>query len=401
MEVDTIENKSPANLDRRAISAFIDGEGEFHSSNIETRGLKKRHTFLLFVLIPAFLIAIYFGLLASNQYQVEARMVVRTIGVSEQQASTEEREGRAIIGGDSLTQDSHIVASYLTSKSIVERLETTIGLSTRFQKSEIDFLSRLNSQPTIDEIYDYWLGKIQVAVDGPSGIVVFRVKAFTPEDSLEISNTALRFASEVIDETSQRAKRDLVKRAELELNNSIAAYNVALTELEAFQNSIGILDPELNASIASGTISELLRLKIQNDVQLGVLESLGADKGPSATLMRERRENLDKQIEEAEKKLASDETETSVADRFVDFTRYETQRLASEAIFRANQRNLDIAKSTALSRTTFLSIFAPGVLPIESTHPKRFSTWLLLSFAFLCGWLSVTLVWMSVEDHRS
>lgn len=80
------------------------------------------------MLVPSVFAAIYYSLIASGQYISETRMVVRTIGVSERFDTSEQREGRSIIGGDSLTQDSYIVANYLKSPQIVRKLDTEIGL---------------------------------------------------------------------------------------------------------------------------------------------------------------------------------------------------------------------------------------------------------------------------------
>lgn len=88
----------------------------------------KKNSLIAFVLVPSVFAAIYYFLIASGQYISETRMVVRTIGVSERFDTSEQREGRSIIGGDSLTQDSYIVANYLKSPQIVRKLDTEIGL---------------------------------------------------------------------------------------------------------------------------------------------------------------------------------------------------------------------------------------------------------------------------------
>ena len=81
-------------------------------------------------------------------------------------------------------------------------------------------------------------------------------------------------------------------------------------------------------------------------------------------------------------------------------SRLETQRIVTQALYESTVRNLDTAKSTALKRTTFISIFSDAQIPEESRYPQRFSQWLIIFGGLLTLWMTATLIWMSVEDHR-
>jgi capsular polysaccharide transport system permease protein len=361
----------------------------------------KTRTFLLIVFLPSMLAALYFAFWVSDQYMVESRMVVRTIGISEQFNDSEERSGRSIIGGDSLTQDAYIFANYVESAEMVRELEEAVGLRSLFSADSIDFLSRLSKDAPVEEVHSYWQSQIDTYVDGPSGIIVLRIRAFTPEDAVAISNAVTAAGREMIDKLSERAKADIVTRAEEEVRISLDAYTTSLDALNDYQNSVGLFDPRADATVASKLIAKLTESKLEAEVRLSLLEETGVANSPSANRLRTTISAIERQITDQQNSLASVAGDAdSLASKTAGLARVETQRLMAQAIYRSARRNLDTAKSTALRRTTFVTVFSRPSMPEESRHPDRLSSWFVVTLLLFAAWAVATLTWMSVEDHR-
>ncbi|HEV7310734.1 hypothetical protein [Ensifer sp.] len=392
--------------DRLAVSFEADEAMRLSEIGIVSRlfGLlfTKKNSLLFFVVLPSALAGLYFWLIASNQYVAEMRMIVRTIGVSERFDTSQAREGRSMIGGDSLTQDSYIVANYLKSPEIVRKLDVEIGLRQYFSREDVDWFSRLSLNATSEELFQYWGRHVDTYVDGPSGIIVFTVRAFSPEASVLIANAALGSADAMIDKISEKAKGDLVARVEGDVTASLADYRVALDDLRDYQNKTGILDPLSSAKMLSEIIGKLTEQKLQLTVSLKSLEAAGADKTARGRELRRSIQAIDDQIKLRQNNMAGslDGADTQLSSSLTEFSRLETRRIVTQAIYEANVRNLDTAKSTALKRTTFMSIFSNSNTPEESEYPDRFSSWIILSVGLLTLWMTATLLWMSIEDHR-
>lgn len=362
---------------------------------------QKRNTFILVVVLPCILAAIYYSFIVSGQYITEARMIVRTIGVSEQFSESETREGRSMIGGDSLTQDAYIVANYLESQELVKILDARIGLSALFSKGEIDHLSRLSKEASSEEVHAYWNSQIDTYVDGPSGIIIFTVRAFSAEDSFLIMETALEAVDDMIGRISDRAKTKLVERVEGELIASLISYEESLNNLRQYQNQTGILDPRLQARLSTAIIGELVERRIGLSVQLEATRSAGAGDSALARQLSRNIDAIDSEIKVRQDSLASNATGSNqLSETLVEFARLETNRVVEQAIFKANARNLDTAKSAALQRTTFVSVFSKPTLADEALYPKRLSAWLIVAIGMLTLWTTGTLIWMSIQDHR-
>jgi capsular polysaccharide transport system permease protein len=362
----------------------------------------KRTSLVFVVLIPSLLAAVYYFSVASGQYVSETRMIVRTIGVSEKFDTSETRGERSVIGGDSLTQDSYIVANYLRSPEIVKKLTDEIGLRELFTGDGIDFISRLRRNASMEDLFSYWNGHVDTYVDGPSGIIVFTVRAFSPNDSVVISKAALAAAEAMIDKISEKAKRDLVARGELDVTKSLEEYQRSLNQLKEYQNETGILDPASSARMVSAVIGKLIEQKTELDIGLQALKTAKADDSARARQMQRSIRALDDQIQSRKNSLAgvTNSDGNQLSGNFTEFAQLETRRMVTKALYEATVRNLDTAKSTALKRTTFISVFSASNLPEQAKYPDRFAAWAILSLGLLTLWITATLIWMSIEDHR-
>lgn len=379
-----------------------------HAANDEDLGgnkgfFTKKTSFILFVILPSILAAVYYAFAASSQYVSEARMVVRTIGVSEQFDTSEKRDGRSIIGGDSLTQDSYIVANYLQSPQLVRILNNRIKLHDLFSKANIDWFSRLPAEAKFEDLHKYWLQQVDTYVDGPSGIIILTIRAFSPDDAATISRAAMQAANEMIDTISEKAKNDLIKRGENDMDLALDQYRKALDDLREYQNKTGILDPLASAKMSNAVIAKLTEQKLTLTVNLNSMTAAGADNSARVRDLKRTIEAIDDQIKLRQDRVAgatlpSDGVQLSSS--LTEFSRLETQRIVTQALYESTVRNLDTAKSTALKRTTFISVFSDADIPEESRYPQRFSQWLIIFGGLLTLWMTATLIWMSIEDHR-
>lgn len=382
------------------VSATVNVDDEFG----DKKGFfTKKTSFLIFVILPSVLAGIYYAFVASSQFISESRMVVRTIGVSEQFDTSEKRDGRSIIGGDSLTQDSYIVANYLQSPQIVRILNDRIKLLELFSNSDTDWFSRLSADAKFEDLHQYWLKQVDTYVDGPSGIIILTIRAFSPEDAATISRAAMQAANEMIDTISEKAKHDLIKRGEGDMDLALLEYRKALDDLREYQNKTGILDPLASARMSNAVIAKLTEQKLTLTVSLNSLTAAGADNSARGRELKRTIEAIDDQIRLRQESVAGATTPLSgvqLSTSMTEFSRLETQRIVTQALYESTVRNLDTAKSTALKRTTFISVFSDANIPEESRYPQRFSQWLIIFGGLLTLWMTATLIWMSIEDHR-
>lgn len=395
-----------SNMGRKALTVQVE-HGQYEEENAvdakeQLKRLKRlyRLIFIFSVVVPSFIVAFYFIFFASNQYLSEARFVVRTIGVS---TSDDEKldDSSKLATASSTTEDAYIVANFLKSPEIVERLDKRLDLRSLFSRDEADFWSSLSPNASKRTLSEYWEKQSIAYVDGLSGIIVLQVRAFTPEDALKINQAALQEASQMVSTLSDRAKNDLVHRAEEEVAKALIAYQHKLLKLSEYQKEIGILSPLASAKVTKEISASLLEEKLKTESQLAVLKARGVANSPLKRQLEGLIKNLDKQIQNLiDRPAGVVDGSTSLSTALTKFSGLETERIVAQNLYQAARKNLDIANSTAMRRTTFLSVFSPPRAAEEASYPKRLSSILIAITTFFILWGTARLTWASVEDHR-
>jgi capsular polysaccharide transport system permease protein len=92
---------------------------------------------ILAILLPTLVGAVYYGLIASNQYASDVRFSIRGNDTS---AADLFSGLSGMLGTSKSLQDSYLVTNYLTSREVVEDIEKKVPLRAMYTKSFIDYL---------------------------------------------------------------------------------------------------------------------------------------------------------------------------------------------------------------------------------------------------------------------
>lgn len=354
-------------------------------------------SFLAFVVLPFLASAIYFTFLASDQYVAEARFAVRSLA----ERTREEQADDSIVSMTSMPQDSYIVASFIHSSEILERLSHKIDYRGMFTGAGIDFLSRFDAEESKEEFLDYWKNQITTYIDGPSGIITLRARAFTPEDATKIAQLIIEESESLINELSVRAQQDMTRRFSQEVEKETANYRRALDLLNDFQNKSGLLTPEARATETGTLLTGLLAEKLNLDSRLFVLKQSNVENSPAYQQLALHQRNIEQQIEQLRRELAGGSAVAeNMASSIKTYARLETDRRVAESLYEASRKNMEIAQAEALRKALYIVVFVPPNTPQDSIYPHRISTPLLLLLALSVAWMTIALIWASVEDHR-
>lgn len=184
----------------------------------------------------------------------------------------------------------------------------------------------------------------------------------------------------MIDTISEKAKHDLIQRGENDVTLALAEYRKALDHLREYQNKTGILDPLASAKMSNAIIAKLTEQKLTLSVSLNSLVAGGAENTARGRELKRSIQAIEDQIRLRQDSVAgaTPSSGVQISSSMAEFSRLETQRVVTQALYESTVRNLDTAKSTALKRTTFISVFSDAHIPEESRYPDRFSQWIIL-----------------------
>ena len=90
-----------------------------------------------------------------------------------------------------------------------------------------------------------------------SGIVTLIVRAFTPQDSLDITNKVMPESERFVNDLSGRARADSLRRAEFELTRAKNNLEDKVTTLRDLRNAEGIIDTGKTSDVMAQMMGDL------------------------------------------------------------------------------------------------------------------------------------------------
>ncbi len=373
-----------------ATEIFITSEPQ-PSSKIPFRAI----SFFLIVVAPFIASTLYFTVFASDQYVAEAKFAVRTL--------TGEADGENLSGGllemKSASQDTYVVTSFIHSPEIIRRIGSRVLLKSIFTDPSVDFASRFPANGTDDAFFEYWKKQVTTYVDGPSGIVTLRVSSFTPSNSLDIANIVLKKSEELINELSERARRDAILGVQNEADRAGKIYVGTLDKLNRFRRESGLLSPETQARETGRLLTGLVAQKLELETRQFVAQRSDAEQSPAYQQLALQRQSIEEQISKLQSELTGTDNE-SIAALLTEFSKLETERIVSEKLYEAARRTYEQTLAESARKALYLVVFAPAMLPEEPTYPRRLFSPFLTLIAALMVWATMSLAWASVQDHR-
>jgi len=262
--------------------------------------LFKSGMFWLFFLLPMALGITYYYKYASNQYQATAHF---TIEKSDKGQADPLGALTGLPGNVSSTRDALIIKNFIESREVIERTRNDFDLEEIYtkktnnkipypdtnnyfkdffdywklwilneldsQKEDKDWLSRLDTDSSIEDIIKYWQTKVSVEFDSTSGIVTLGVMSFKPEDSIKIINAILKESEALVNNLSEKSRQDSLTFARAELKNAENKLKLARAEVSEFRDKEQSLSPEKNAESKLTLVEELEadRARAEADLQ--------------------------------------------------------------------------------------------------------------------------------------
>lgn len=365
---------------------------------------------LVMVALPTILAIIYYTAIASPRFISESRFAVRTpveaptldldIGLTGSESgagglssSAPGLGGLGSLGGlaggiagagSSSLQDPFVVASYLMSPEMTQRLDEGGWLRERFSGPEIDPLSRLAKDASQEELFAHWRRHVSAAVDRRSNVIQLHVRAYTAEDAREIARKALAISEEMIADLTRRQREDTLAVARTELAEAEARYEAAGLQLRQLRRDSRIVDPAREAEAAGISLLRLLRDRIKAKTELETLKRLAGEKAPGIAELEATIAGLDPQIDAANKRLTGNAQNSTVLAAVAALEEVELERRFAQVMLNLTTGVFDRARREAEHRASFVLVYLEPTLPSEAREPR-----VLISIAFVAALASI------------
>jgi capsular polysaccharide transport system permease protein len=294
-----------------------------------------------------------------------------------------------------------MVANYVQSRNMVEDLDRQVRLGSLYARQEADFFARFTARDTSERLWRYWQRMVSVSVDRLSGLVMVRVRAFTPDDALVIATAVQRNAERMIDGAAQRARADALRLAEEDLSRARQRYVGSLLALRQVRESEQTVDPEKTINAAAESLISAVRQKLALERDRNVNLKMLSPSAPQIAVMNQRIRAIDDQIAALNRSLTSqEETVRTAADSISRFEERELNRRFSEKLMEISQGSYERARLEEARQHLYLTIFVEPTKPDKAEYPERIRMIALVSICAIIVWGSALLLIAAVKDHR-
>ncbi|MPZ35960.1 MAG: capsule biosynthesis protein [Rhodospirillales bacterium] len=338
----------------------------------DLRALVRRYSLggvLAFVLLPTLVATAYFGLIAADRFESEARFVIRTPGATSTNAAMASVMQSA--GVTSATEEALIARDYLESRDAMTYLEEHAGLRDAVGNRTADFLWRYPNfftSNTKEGLFWHYHRLLSVELDTTTGVTLLRIQGFDPQQAQRLVSNLLTAAETLINRLNERARNDAIAFAEAEVDRMRQRAVAAQAKLTAFREREALIDPSHATLAVLETIARLAHDVAQVNVQLRELQS-GSPGGPQIGGLRVRQAALEAQIAAERQRLAGDSA--SIAPRIAEYEQLMLERGFAERALLAALTAVELARVEAQRQHVYVERVAAPSLPDHPAYPLR------------------------------
>ncbi|PLX39281.1 MAG: hypothetical protein C0606_01745 [Hyphomicrobiales bacterium] len=361
---------------------------------------KPRLSFLICVVAPVVATVLYFVLIASDQYAAEAKFSIR--GSETQTSGDLLGMMTGFTGSSASSTDSYMVASFIESRELVEKLDKQVDLRKLYSRPEADYLASADPDWPIEKLVEYWESMVHVYFDTYSGITEFEVRAFTKEDAELIARHVLAMSERLVNDISLRERDDAVGEAKSEVARAENRLRMARTAVANFRETSKSVDPTAVATAEQAIVSTLEAELAQLRTQLRALTSMAED-APRVVYLKTQIEALEKQIEHEKTKVAINSTGDgeTLTKKLKMYEDLRTEEGFAEKAYLSALTSLERARVEADRQQRYIAVFVNPKVPEYPLYPERLRWTLIILFGCFVVWGIGSLTVAGVRDHVS
>lgn len=391
------------------ISPF-DATGGLEGSNVlpplprrrgRLQALLHRYRMILLVIgLPMLIASTYFLLVATPQYQSEARFLVRTRSGGPT-ASSALGSLLTSAGFTSSNEDALAIVDFIKSRDALDGVQRTLNLVEIWRRPEADLVARLwDSDPPAERLLKYYKRMVNVSHDSSSGTVTLSVRAFRTEDAQAVAEALLTLSEGLVNKLGDRARENTLNVARAEVTRAEQRVIAAREAVTDFRVRERLVDPASEAKASLEIVAKLEATLTQARAELIEKTAYLRPGNPELRNVQNRIDALERQIAIERARITAD-GQQALPQQLAGYERLLLEREFADKQLASATASLETARVDAQRQALFLARVVEPNMAQEAEYPK--AGFILGSlFAILCvlyamGWLVVA----GVREHAS
>lgn len=384
----TVPNPPPA--------APSPGAARAHAAEVRrARSRKLLARLAVFVGVPTVTAGIYYGTVATPQFESYATFTVQSSEIRPTVGMEGLLAGITAGGG----QDALAVRDYALSRDMLTLLDEKDGFIGHYQDKSRDWFSRLASDASFEDAYEYFGSKVYADYNQTSGAITLRVRAFAPDKAKAFADRVLTSSEEMVNRLSERQRRDRTRWAESELKLAEGRLQAARKALVEVQHKHKDFSPLQTAGAAIEIRTQLEAELAKARAELMQLKSYMNDNAPQVRAANEKVRALAAQAAGESRRLIDPKDKGGLTSSLLDFEAAASEKELAEKAYASSLAALELARADADRQHRYLAVVSGPSKPDESTYPHRIRS---VVAAFVLSFLLLgvaSLVGAAIREH--
>jgi len=338
----------------------------------------------------------YWGLIASDRYVSEARIVIDRTDM----AGVQGTDFVSLITGGNKGNDLMLLREHLRSVDMLNKLDSKLSIRGHYSDKRYDLISRMWFQDSSQEFFHrHFLSRVSVEMDNVAGVLRIRAQAYTPEMAQAIAASLVEEGEGFMNEMAHRLAREQVAFLEKQVTQIGDRVLQARSAVVGYQSAKGLISPEAAieaiASIVAKLEGQLSELKAKRQAMLGYL----SPKAPEIAQLTLQIAALERQSREEQARLAS--PKGSTLNRTVEeFQRMQMEAEFAQDLYRNALAALEKGRIEATRTLKKVSVLQSPTRPQYPLEPRRIYniTVFAISVFVLAGIIQMLIA--IIRDHR-
>jgi len=355
-----------------------------------------RWTFVLFVLCPTALAALYLWMVAADQYASKASFSIR----SEEYRNPLEALGAFTQVGASSGSDAQILYDYIKSQPLVEKIDASTDLRAIFSRQPNDVVFALHPDSSIEDLMTYWDRMVQISIEPSTGMLSVEVRAFDPHDAQLITAEIVRLSGVLINDLSRIARQDATEFAREEVETAQKRLKNMRLKLHNFRIANDTIDPSSIVNSQMGVVSALQNQLAAALVERGTILGFANNDDQRVRNVDGRITAIRDQIETERRQLANnDEGLAPLVQMMGNYEELLVDLEFSQNAYTAALAAAEQASVEARRKSRYLAMHIPPTTAQDSLYPERGLLSLLVFTCLFAFWGTGVLVYYNVRDR--
>lgn len=356
-------------------------------------------TFIILVIFPTAVTAIYYFQYASDQHTTESKFIIQAN--SQKTGGLDQGLFSGVAGLSNSIKDSIAVQEFILSRDFVTSLSKSIDIRKIYSDGSIDWWARLPEDASEEDLLLYWKDQTTISHDTSSGISTLSVTSFDQQSPVDISLELLRRSEVFVNSLSEKIRQDAVDLSAKELLVAKEELDQVRSKIYSLNQKEEVINPAQRATAEESIVSELNQKLATAEAELTRLKSFMQSSSMKVRATQAEINSLKMQITKQQERWKKEDPVTgkSVTTFVQDTSQFITELALAEKIYESAVSDLRQAKREAKQQQRYLQVIVKPQLPDEATKPERVTSTLTVFLACIMGWGIISLIIASTKDH--